>query len=117
MHCLDSELLTFVRRLFSQLHFLVVFLVHVFVAEVGGFDIAFNATTVEALTFEFISQYTTRFGLFEQRVSDLNFTAFARLGLLNQIKNIWREDITRGCLALCPALVFRPCYRRGTDRL
>src|SRR3546814_539101 len=67
--------------------------VEVLVAEVGRRDVALGATAVEALALELVRQHATILSLAHQRVGDLNLTALARLGLLDQIEDVRSQDV------------------------
>src|SRR3990167_313213 len=67
--------------------------VEVLEAEVGGLDIAFSTAAIEALALELIGHHAAVLRLLHQCVGDLDFSAFARLGLLDQLEDIRGENI------------------------
>jgi len=61
---------------------------------IGCFHEAIDATTVKALSLELAAQNHPVLRLRRNRVGDLDLTTFARIRLPEDIKNIWREDVT-----------------------
>src|SRR5690606_39187692 len=56
-------------------------------------DVTLGATAIEPLSLELVRQHATVLGLAHQCVGDLDFTALAGLGLLDQLEDVRRQDV------------------------